>query len=196
MGSACSSKQADEPDTQPLVEAKTDDTAAKLAAAPADEKPAVSIDAAPVASANGGEEDSGEEEEAHLDIPFESTYLGKHKLGVNRVNSGKRNGKAEIFREANALVLTAEVAQGPYRLAVNGIVKPVSKTEFVLDGMLRGVPNLNFAGKPAKEVTTEGSFTFRATKGRKYWRLYDVDGEECVCQEGCGNEFCYIDLSF
>lgn len=147
----------------------------------------VGMDAAP--EAHGGEE-------AHKDIPFESDYVGKHKLGVNRVNDGKRTGAGEIFREANALVLTAEVENGKYRLAVNGIVKPVSKTEFVLEGMLRGVPNLEFAGKPAMEVTTEGSFTFRSTKGRKYWRLYDVDGEECVCGEGCGNEFCYIDLSF
>lgn len=135
-------------------------------------------------------------EEADKAMPLESHYVGKHKLGVNRVNHGKRNGKGEIVREANALVLQASVKKGEYYLDISGIVNPVSKTEFVLDGQFSGVPDLSWRQvAPAKQSTT-GKFTFRATRGRRFWRLYEVDGVECVCDDNCGNDFCYIDLSF
>ena len=135
-------------------------------------------------------------EEAEEDIPFEKHYVGNHKLGVNRVNDGKRVGKARIFREANALVLKASVKKGEFSLKLSGTVKPVSKEEFVLDGVLTGVPDMSWRKVPPTQHTTKGKFTFRATKGRKFWRLYDVDGVNCVCDDDCGNEFCYIDLSF
>lgn len=135
-------------------------------------------------------------EEQHLDIPFESHYVGKHKFGVNRVNDGRRNGKATIVREANALVLQAKLTKGVYEAKLFGIVKPISKTEFVLDGELSGVPNQDYRGIAPTKKLTKGKFTFRATKGRKFWRLYEVDGKECVCNDDCGNDFCYVDLSF
>ena len=143
----------------------------------------------------GNEAIAGGEEKAKK-IPFEKHYVGKHKLGVNRVNSGKRVGEAKIFREANALVLEAKVEKGLYHLSLNGIVSPVSKKEFVLEGTMTGAPDTSFRGEEPTERTTEGRFTFRATKGRKFWRLYEVDGKECVCNDGCGNDFCYVDLSF
>ena len=135
-------------------------------------------------------------EEAELEIPFEKHYVGKHKLGVNRVNDGKRNGRARIFREANALVLEAGVKKGKFSLELAGIVKPLSKEEFVLDGTLSGVPDMTWDNQAPTEHQTKGQFTFRATKGRKFWRLYEVNGVDCVCDDNCGNEFCYIDLSF
>ncbi len=139
-------------------------------------------------------EEAGEESE--VDLPFASHYLGTHKLGVNRVNNGKRRGKGRIFQEGNAMVLKASVSEGPYRLEISGIVKPKSKQEFQLEGQFNGVPNLAWRGEVPAKHSTRGTFTFRATKGRKFWRLYEVDGLECVCNDKCGNEFCYIDLAF
>jgi hypothetical protein len=41
---------------------------------------------------------------------------------------------------------------------------------------------------------TVGKFIFRVTKGRKFWRLYQVNGQDCVCDDNCGNDFCYVDI--
>lgn len=160
-----------------------------------DATPVAEVDPVPASlPAAGTAESTGEE--AEKAIPLESHYLGEHKIGVNRVNAGKRNGPGKIFREANALVLQASVKNREHHLDISGIVEPVSKDEFVLDGYLRGVPDLSFRKIPPAEQTTQGRFTFRTTKGRTYWRLYEVDGVECVCNDNCGNDFCYIDLSF
>jgi hypothetical protein len=157
----------------------------------ASDAPAAASDA-PVAA----NDPAGAGEEAEQSIPFEAHYLGKHMLGVNRVNDGKRAGKGTIVREANALVLQASVKEGAFYLDISGVVRPVSKTEFVLDGQFTGIPDLSWRDEAPSKHSTQGSFTFRATKGRKFWRLYEVDGVECVCNDNCGNEFCYIDLSF
>ena len=160
----------------------------------AQQAPAVAAKVEPAPAAPANTASAGEESEAT--IPFASHYIGKHKLGVNRVNDGKRNGKGQILREANALVLQASVKKGAYYLDISGIVEPVSKEEFVLDGQFSGIPDLSWRDLPPKKQSTKGRFTFRATKGRKFWRLYEVDGAECVCTDDCGNDFCYIDLSF
>ena len=129
-------------------------------------------------------------------LPFESAYVGEHILRVNRVNSSLTKGKATIVREGKELLLDAKVKKGKYRLAVKGKVIPKSEKEFILEGELRGVPNLSWKNVKPKEKVTKGSFLFKATKGRKFWRLYRVNGRKCACGEGCGNDFCYIDFSF
>ncbi len=219
---SCSSDKDKETDTEASAEAKPAAEAKPVEAKPVEAKPVAakgvedvpttqneppavpSIDAGAQAKgeeANGGEEASGGEEahggeEGHVEIPFEKHYSGRHKLGVNRVNSGKRTGKGRIFREVSVLVLDASVKEGPYSLQISGIVTPISKTEFSLEGRISGTPNLNYKDIAPAPQTTEGTFLFKATKGRKFWRLYEVDGKECVCDDNCGNDFCYIDLGF
>jgi hypothetical protein len=53
-----------------------------------------------------------------------------------------------------------------------------------------------WAGEPPRERTTKGRFTFEATGRRRFWRLYQVDGRDCVCDDNCGNDFCYVDIEF
>jgi len=127
---------------------------------------------------------------------LEAYYLGVHKVGVNRVGDSRRTGRAEIVREGNALVLRASLVKPPFRMELSGRVIPESRKKFVVEGELSGVPDMRWAGEDPTPRSTRGRFTFEATKGRKYWRLYEVDDQECVCQEQCGNDFCYIDIDF
>lgn len=127
---------------------------------------------------------------------LERHYVGKHKLGVNRVTDGARTGSVEIVRKEGRMVLSGAVRRGDHYLEISGTVEPVSRTKFFLDGEISGVPDLSFMDKPLAVQTTRGRFLFEAKFGRKYWRMYEVDGQDCVCWEGCGNDFCYIDIEF
>jgi hypothetical protein len=121
-------------------------------------------------------------------------YAGQHALGVNRVSTQRRPGTVQFTQSADGWLVRGEAREGPYYLQIDGAVTRVDDRELVLQGELRGVPDMRWMDEPPRERSTKGKLTFRATKGRKFWRLYEVDGKDCVCMEGCGNDFCYIDI--
>jgi hypothetical protein len=124
-------------------------------------------------------------------------YVGNHSLGVNRVTDGERVGLATVvLDDEGRLFLKGSVDHGPYNLSIQGYVVPNGLKEFVLHGSFEGSPNLEFRREPPRHRKTEGQFTFRSKGARKYWRMYLVDGKDCVCDDGCGNDFCYIDVGF
>ena len=104
---------------------------------------------------------------------------------ATRAGLGSRRGRKFV---------SGSVRRGPHKLSLSGFVTPHGKREFVLDGVISGVPDLSWRDVPATPVRTSGRFTFRVKGARPYWRLYQVDGKECVCQDNCGNDFCYIDV--
>ncbi|HEX5658160.1 MAG TPA: hypothetical protein VFX59_13240 [Polyangiales bacterium] len=121
-------------------------------------------------------------------------YAGVHGLGVNRVSVKRRPGTVTFSQSGDGWQLSGEAREGPWFLRVTGSVLRVDDRELVLQGELHGVPDMRWAGEAPRERTTHGKLTFRATKGRKFWRLYEVDEQDCVCDEGCGNDWCYIDI--
>jgi hypothetical protein len=121
-------------------------------------------------------------------------YRGLHKLGVNRVTDMARTGTVSFENRDGTIQLQGRVARGPHWLALRGKVEPRGAQAFDLYGTLEGVPDMAWAGEPLRERRTEGRFRFEVRKGRPYFRLYEVNGRECVCQEQCGNDFCYIDI--
>jgi hypothetical protein len=121
-------------------------------------------------------------------------YSGAHKLGVNRVTDMARVGIARFSRKSGALQLEGRVQRGAHWLELNGRVEPEGANKFVLVGTIRGVPDMAWKDEAPRERNTEGRFTFEIRKGRPYFRLYEVNGRECVCDDGCGNDFCYIDI--
>jgi hypothetical protein len=144
------------------------------------------------AAASGAAEDGKQPEPAVL----EQIYLGKHRLRVNRIPGPEWAGSVTISHQNGALMLTGGLASGPHHLELTGMVVPVSSRKFHLDGELRGVPDMAWAGEPLRDRLTQGRFTFEATGQRRYWRMYQVNGRDCVCGESCGNDFCYIDIEF
>ena len=123
-------------------------------------------------------------------------YLGRHSLGVNRVTDGRRSGRATIKAVNGRLQLSGRVRKGAHWLAIEGTVKPVSLREFRLVGSISGAPDLSWRNQAPTARKTTGTFVFRAKGGRKYWRMYEVNGRGCVCDDHCGNDFCYIDIGF
>lgn len=131
------------------------------------------------------------------DDPLEQHYLGTHKLGVNRVTDGRRIGAAIISKsEDGKLHLNGSVRKGLYRFNISGIVEPVSLRKFHLRGEFSGVPDMSWNDESPRARRTTGRFTFEATKGRRYWRMYQVNDRNCVCYDNCGNDFCYVDIEF
>lgn len=151
-------------------------------------------------------------ESLSYNLPFsyssqlERYYLGVHALRVNRINDAETIGSAEISRTNGRLEIFGKVQTNANDTPLNwgkdrkfyigGVIYPISKTKFVLEGGIKGTPDKKFANEPYTLYKTKGRFLFEATKNRKYWRLYEVNGKDCFCGEGCGNEFCYIDIGF
>ncbi len=127
------------------------------------------------------------------DPGLDKYFVGVHSFAVNRVNGFRRTEEASITTQGEKLLLSANVRRGQHYLELNGEVHPVSREEFYLVGKIKGVPEAIRGSYPMQEV--EGVFTFRATKGRRFWRLYEIDGIEDVCNER-RNLFCYIDIGF
>ena len=124
----------------------------------------------------------------------EAIYAGTHKFGVNRVTDMARVGTVTFSRKGGALQLAGRVSRKAHWLELSGKVEPAGTKKFDLIGTIRGVPDMAWAGEAPHERSTEGRFTFEVRKNRPYFRLYGVDGRECVCGENCGNDFCYIDI--
>lgn len=131
---------------------------------------------------------------AQIAVDLPPPYRGAHKLGVNRVTDMARTGAVTFAARDGAIFLEGHVARGPHWLGLRGQVKPRGAHAFELIGVIEGVPDMAWAGEPLRERQTEGRFLFEVRKGRPYFRLYEIDGRECVCQDDCGNDFCYIDI--
>jgi hypothetical protein len=121
-------------------------------------------------------------------------YSGTHKLGVNRVTDMARIGSATFSRRDGALHLRGRVERGKHWLELEGTVETDGPKMFHLTGTMRGVPDMAWNDEAPRERNTEGRFTFEVRKGRPYWRLYAVNGRDCVCDDRCGNDFCYVDI--
>ena len=127
------------------------------------------------------------------DPGLDKYFVGVHSFAVNRVNGFRRTEEATISSQDGKLVLSANVRRDQHFMELRGEVHPVSREEFYLVGSIKGVPMAIRGSYPLQNV--EGVFTFRATKGRSFWRLYEIDGIEDVCNER-RNLFCYIDIGF
>jgi hypothetical protein len=106
-----------------------------------------------------------------------------------------RVGVARFVRRDGALFLEGRVERGAHWLELSGKVEPQGPTRFMMTGTIRGLPDMAWANEAPRERNHEGRFMFEVRKGRPYFRLYEVNGRECVCNDdGCGNDFCYIDI--
>ena len=127
---------------------------------------------------------------------LDANYIGTHRLRVNRIPGREWTGTVTITKQGGALHLEGSLRHGQHYLELSGTVEPETARKFTLDGELRGVPDMAWAGEQPRERTTKGRFTFEATGRRRFWRLYQVDARDCVCDDNCGNDFCYIDVEF
>jgi hypothetical protein len=150
----------------------------------------------PATTVDGLETPPAETKKSGVDNSLEQYYLGRHRLGVNRVGDSRRLGSVSVTNTDGNLRLAGSIRSGAYYLEISGTVEPISPRKFLLTGEISGIPDLSWENTAPEVLRTVGQFMFEATQGRKYWRMYQVNGRDCVCGEDCGNRFCYIDIDF
>ena len=143
-----------------------------------------------------GETAPAETNKAGIANGLERYYLGRHNLRVNRVGDSVKVGSVSITNTDGTLRLAGRLSSGAYSLELSGTVQPISRRKFFLNGEISGIPDLSWKNVAPTRLQTLGQFMFEATQGRRYWRMYQVNGRDCVCDDNCGNDFCYIDIEF
>jgi hypothetical protein len=143
--------------------------------------------AAPPKKTNGGREPPS--------VPTslrERVYLGSHLFKVNEVDGAR--GRAKITADKNGgLRIAASVKASASNFAtLQGRLKIISAKKFTVTGTLVGRPSFQ---NNRRFSEMKGTFGFEVRKGRRFWRLYTVNGKQCPCNGPCNvNPFCYVDV--
>ena len=132
--------------------------------------------------------------ETGIDNSPERYYLGRHDLRVNRVGDSW-GGSVNITSTDGTPRLVGAIRSGAYYLELSGTVELIGPRQFFLTGEISGIPDLSFRNAAPKVGRTVGRFMFNAYPGGGFWRMHSVNGVNCVCDDNCGNDFCYIDIA-
>ena len=118
----------------------------------------------------------------------EQKLLGKHMFSLQWILFQKEKfGTASVTRnnDGGLYVDARQELNGDY-VTLNGDVRVVNAKEFIVTGELVTCVSSNNSGKPC---IRHGTFTFKATGDRKYWRM-----QERV--NPCANVADYVDIYF
>ena len=100
--------------------------------------------------------------------------------------TGTERGKVKARWKRKTLFLTGAQSSkdGKVRLSVEGTVRSIGKTEFILDGtiIIENTPDMG------RQCSKTGEWRFAITEKRKYWRLREF--------EWCDGLTDYIDIYF
>ena len=120
------------------------------------------------------------------DPAVEKKLLGKHMFSLQWI-SWEKFGTATIFKDAEgALFINARQALDGDEVSLTGRVTAIDAKTFIVDGDLRTkVSYINGGNICARS----GSFTFKATGNRKYWRLQEMENP-------CDGVTDYVDIFF
>ena len=126
--------------------------------------------------------------------PSSRSVRSRGSLGVNRVDFDQLSGAVNVETRNGVPHLSGKVEQGSSWLSIQGTVDRIDARTFDLVGSFEGVPKWAPDGRIGPRRTV-GRFRFEARAGRRYFRMYQVNGVDCVCNDNCGNDFCYIDIA-
>jgi hypothetical protein len=122
--------------------------------------------------------------------PAESRLLGKHLFSLQWIESKKdKYGTAQITRRDDGLYIDARQELNADYATVQGKLTVVSATEFTVEGEI--VTRVSYINN-GKACPRSGTFTFKATGARKYWRLQQMTNP---CDSG-GLLLDYVDVFF
>ena len=118
--------------------------------------------------------------------------IGQHKLSLQWIDAASvgsatisRSVKGGGFPIQGRQVLTGYSNKDS--LSIKGVLYPLSDKELLFDGSIVSQTTMVNKGQPC---VRNGIFTFKATQGRKYWRLQQMQN----CEGGMVVD--YIDLFF
>lgn len=120
------------------------------------------------------------------DSAAEKRLLGRHMFSLQWI-SWKKFGTATVSRnEEGRLLIDARQALNGDEVTLTGQLSTIDAQTFVVDGELRTkVSHINGGNVCARS----GSFTFKATGKRKYWRLQEMENP-------CDGVVDYVDIYF
>lgn len=118
--------------------------------------------------------------------------VGEHRLSLQWIDAASagtailaRYTKGSGFTIQGRQILTGYANKDS--LSIKGMIYPLSDKELVFDGTIVSQTTMVNKGQPC---VRKGVFTFKATQGRKYWRLQQMQN----CEGGMVVD--YIDLYF
>jgi len=114
----------------------------------------------------------------------EQDLLGTHQMRLQWID-GK--GTCEFGEADGMLTISGKYEKGGDFLSIDGKAQLPNAKELIVEGkIITKVSHLN----GGKECVREGKYIFRSTKGRKYWRMQNMDN----CEEGATVD--YVDIYF
>lgn len=113
--------------------------------------------------------------------------LGAHRFSLQWI-SWESFGRAEVTEKDGTLSIRASQRHegGGDFIEMEGIILEVRPDAFIFQGRIVTQVSYIFGGQPCKR---EGTFTFRVTGKRKYWRLKEM-------QNPCDDVVDYVDVYF
>lgn len=118
-------------------------------------------------------------------LAAEQKLLGKHKFSLQWI-SWERFGVAEVKRGRNGLEINAKQSLNGDWVTVRGTVEVIDERAFLVTGqIITKVYHIN-NGQPCER---SGTYEFRATGNRKYWRMQQMDNP-------CDSATDYVDVFF
>lgn len=128
--------------------------------------------------------------QSHLFTPeqmtkIENKLIGEHKFAL-QWTSWDKFGTAEISRDATGLVIKGEQVLDGNSVSLFGRIKVIDENAFLFTGE---IVTIVYHVNKGKACTRHGTYEFRATDKRKYWRLQQMDSP-------CDSVVDYIDIFF
>ncbi|WP_101774555.1 hypothetical protein [Pasteurella oralis] len=102
---------------------------------------------------------------------IENKLIGKHKLSLQWV-SWEKLGSVDILRDADGLSIEGIQELNGNFVSLFGRIKVIDENAFLFTGeIVTRVDHIN----NGKACTRQGTYEFRATGKRKYWRLQQME---------------------
>lgn len=116
-----------------------------------------------------------------------NVLVGKHKLSLQWI-SWTKFGSVQISQRDHVYWIKGEQRSPTSAdfLAIEGIIEPVSEKELTFTGKILTRVSYLYGGETCEK---EGTFTFKATGNRKYWRLQQMQNCDGISVD-------YVDIYF
>jgi len=116
----------------------------------------------------------------------EQKLLGKHLFSLQWISTEKFGTATVTRKDGEGLYVDARQALSGDYVTLKGNVRVVDAKEFIVTGELVTCVSYINGGKPCMR---NGTFTFKATGKRKYWRMQEMANP-------CQNVLDYVDIYF
>jgi len=118
-------------------------------------------------------------------------YIGEHNIKLQWLDKNQNNphpmGTVIIDQDYELGVLTlvgSQIKNDNEYVILDGVIEPISAMEFTFTDII--TTRVSYINND-EDCVREGTFTFKKTKGRKYWRLQETTN----CDDGVAD---YIDI--